>query len=255
MSGRTFFVGGNWKMNGSQESIQTLLASLSGASLASNVEVVVAPPTLYVSQVVATLKEAGAEGRVAVAGQNAYTVAKGAFTGEISPEMLKDVGASWVILGHSERRDIFKESDEFVAAKVKHALAANMGVILCCGEKLEERQAGNTEKVVFRQLKAVVDVLKPEDWKNIVIAYEPVWAIGTGVVATPEQAQEVHEAIRKWLVKTVSAGVSQETRIIYGGSVAANNCRELGKKADIDGFLVGGASLKPEFAQIVNARL
>lgn len=165
--------------------------------------------------------------------------------------MLKDVGADWVIIGHSERRAIFGESDELVAEKTAFALAEGMKVIACIGETLQEREAGQTEAVVFRQMKAIAAQVK--DWTNVVVAYEPVWAIGTGKTASPAQAQDVHAALRKWLVDNVSADVSASLRIQYGGSVTAANCRELGSQPDIDGFLVGGASLKPEFVQIVNA--
>lgn len=166
--------------------------------------------------------------------------------------MLKEVGADWVILGHSERRAIFGESDQLVAEKVAFALAEGMKVIACIGETLAEREAGQTEAVVFRQTQAIADVVK--DWSNVVIAYEPVWAIGTGKTASPAQAQEVHAALRKWFTEKVSPEVSDSIRIQYGGSVTAANCRELASQPDIDGFLVGGASLKPEFVQIVNAR-
>lgn len=166
--------------------------------------------------------------------------------------MLKDVGADWVILGHSERRQIFGETDELVAEKTAFALAEGLKVIACIGETLSEREAGQTEAVVFRQMKALSAQVK--DWTNVVVAYEPVWAIGTGKTATPAQAQEVHAALRKWLVDNVSAAVSASLRIQYGGSVTAANCRELASQGDIDGFLVGGASLKPEFVQIVNAK-
>lgn len=184
--------------------------------------------------------------------QNAYKVPSGAFTGEISPAQLKDVGATWVILGHSERRQVFGESDELIAQKVVHALEQGLKVIACIGETLQEREAGQTEAVVFRQTKAFTDVIK--DWTNVVLAYEPVWAIGTGKTATPDQAQEVHGALRKWLADNVSADVASSLRIQYGGSVTAANAKELASQPDIDGFLVGGASLKPEFVQIVNAR-
>ena len=145
-----------------------------------------------------------------------------------------------------------KESDGFVASKTKYALGEGIGVILCCGETLEQREAGKTTEVVMAQLNAVAKEVK--DWSKIVVAYEPVWAIGTGKVATTEQAQEVHAAIRKWLAETVGGKAAEETRVIYGGSVSEKNCRELAKEADIDGFLVGGASLKPQFVDIINAK-
>ena len=147
---------------------------------------------------------------------------------------------------------ILQESDAFVASKTKFALDGGIGVILCCGETLEQREAGKTEDVVLAQLGAVARQVK--DWSKIVVAYEPVWAIGTGKVATTEQAQEVHHAIRQWMGKEVGQKVAEETRIIYGGSVSEKNCRELAKEADIDGFLVGGASLKPAFVDIINAK-
>lgn len=179
---------------------------------------------------------------IEVAAQNVYDKPNGAYTGEISVSHLKDSNVNWVILGHSERRTILKESDEVVASKTKFATENGVSVIWCCGESLEEREAGKTVDVVTKQLEALK--AKISDWSKIVIAYEPIWAIGTGKVATTEQAQEVHKAIRDWL-KNVSPKVADETRILYGGSVTEKNCGELSKQADIDGFLVGGASLKP----------
>jgi len=244
---RKFCVGGNWKMNGSKESITELAKILTTGPLDPNVEVIVGCPAVYISFARSLLPAS-----ISVAGQNAYKVKSGAFTGEIAPAQLKDVGADWVILGHSERRQIFGETDELVAEKTAFALAEGLKVIACIGETLQEREAKQTEAVVFRQMKALAAQVK--DWTNVVVAYEPVWAIGTGKTATPEQAQEVHAALRKWLVENVSAAVSASLRIQYGGSVTAANCRELGSQADIDGFLVGGASLKPEFVDIVNAK-
>jgi triosephosphate isomerase len=209
---------------------------------------VVAPPFVYLSQVVQGLTGTS----IQVAGQNAYDKEKGAYTGEVSPAMLKDVGAQWVILGHSERRSIFGESDELVARKVVHALQTGLGVIFCCGETLEERDADQTFAVVSRQLNALTSTVT--NWDAVVVAYEPVWAIGTGKVATPEQAQAVHAQIRQWLAENVNASVAEATRIIYGGSVTAANCAILAQQTDVDGFLVGGASLKPEFTTIMQAK-
>lgn len=175
----------------------------------------------------------------------------GAFTGEISVSQLVDSGISWTILGHSERRTIIQEADHFVAAKTKAALDGGLGVILCCGETLEQREADKTMDVILAQLSAVAKEVT--DWSKIVIAYEPVWAIGTGKTASNEQAQEVHHAIRAWLAKDVGHRTGAETRIIYGGSVSEKNCKDLAKQPDIDGFLVGGASLKPAFIDIINA--
>ncbi|XP_040217102.1 triosephosphate isomerase isoform X2 [Rana temporaria] len=166
--------------------------------------------------------------------------------------MIKDVGVTWVILGHSERRHVFGESDELIGQKVQHALSEGVGVIACIGEKLDQREAGITEKVVAEQTKFIADNVK--DWSKVVLAYEPVWAIGTGKTATPQQAQDVHAKLREWLKAHVSDQVAQSVRIIYGGSVTGGTCKELASQPDIDGFLVGGASLKPEFIEIINAK-
>uniref|UniRef100_A0AAF5CZL2 Triosephosphate isomerase n=2 Tax=Strongyloides stercoralis TaxID=6248 RepID=A0AAF5CZL2_STRER len=246
-SQRKFFVGGNWKMNGDKTTIDGILNFLNGYTDDGKVDVVVCPPAPYLVYVKEHLKNG-----VKVAAQNCYKVPKGAFTGEVSPAMLNDLDIKYVVLGHSERRHIFGESDVLIAEKTKHALESGLTVIFCVGEKLEEREAGKTKDVNFRQLQALIDLGVSFD--NIVIAYEPVWAIGTGKTATPEQAQEVHMWIRQFLKEKVSPDTANKTRIIYGGSVTAGNCVELGKKEDIDGFLVGGASLKPEFIQIINAR-
>ncbi|KAF2403270.1 Triosephosphate isomerase [Trichodelitschia bisporula] len=244
---RQFFVGGNFKMNGSKASIKDIITNLNNAKLDPNVEVVISPPTLYLSYARELLRP-GLE----VAAQNVFDKPNGAFTGEISVDQLKDTGITWVILGHSERRVLLQEDDAFVASKTKTALAGGLGVILCCGESLEQREAGETIKVVMSQLGAVA--AKVNDWSKIVIAYEPIWAIGTGKVATTEQAQEVHAAIRDWLKNHVSSTAADNTRILYGGSVTEKNSGELAKQPDIDGFLVGGASLKPAFVDIINAQ-
>lgn len=234
-------------MNGLKSSIGTICKTLSGGPLDPNTEVVIGCPSIYLGQVRELLPAT-----IGVAAQNCYKVPSGAFTGEISPAMIKDVGADWVILGHSERRQIFGESDQLIGEKIAHALAENLKVIACIGETLQEREAGKTEEVVFRQTQVIASFVK--DWTNVVIAYEPVWAIGTGKTATPQQAQEVHAALRKWFADKVSPQVSEQIRIQYGGSVTAANCKELASQPDIDGFLVGGASLKPEFIEIINAR-
>ncbi|XP_011626097.1 triosephosphate isomerase, chloroplastic [Amborella trichopoda] len=242
-----FFVGGNWKCNGTKESISKLVSDLNNAELEQDVDVVVAPPFVYIDQVKTSLTD-----RIEVSAQNSWVGKGGAFTGEISVEQLKDIGCKWVILGHSERRHVIGEDDQFIGKKAAYALSENLKVIACIGEKLEEREAGKTFDVCFQQMKAFADNIP--SWDDVVIAYEPVWAIGTGKVATPQQAQDVHMAVRDWLKKNVSAEVASKTRIIYGGSVNGSNCAELAKQEDIDGFLVGGASLKgPEFAVIVNS--
>ncbi|PYH40193.1 triose-phosphate isomerase TPI1 [Aspergillus saccharolyticus JOP 1030-1] len=247
---RQFFVGGNFKMNGTAESITSIIKNLNDAKLDESVEVVISPPSLYLL----TAREAVSD-KIGVASQNVFDKPNGAFTGEISVEQLRDAKINWTIIGHSERRVILKESDEFIARKVKAAVDGGVSVIFCIGETLEEREANKTIDVVTRQLNAVAKELTKEQWSKVVIAYEPVWAIGTGKVATTEQAQEVHAAIRKWLADAISAEAAENTRIIYGGSVSEKNCRELAKEADVDGFLVGGASLKPAFVDIINARL
>jgi triosephosphate isomerase len=186
-----------------------------------------------------------------------YDSDTGAFTGEVSAEMLEDLRIPWVILGHSERRNLFNESNEFVGKKVAHARFHGLSVIVCVGETLEERESGKTMDVIFAQLKAVateIDDKEHSSWgSQVVIAYEPIWAIGTGKVATPEQVQDVHAKIRQWLADNVSEEVAKATRIQYGGSVNAGNCSELARLSDIDGFLVGGASLKgDDFVKICN---
>lgn len=246
-SNRKFFVGGNWKMNGNKQSIDGICQFLNESGCNPNTEVVVAPPAIYLEYVRQKLDQ-----RIGVSAQNCYKVASGAFTGDNSAEMVKDVGCGWVILGHSERRHVFGESDQLVGEKVAFSLKTGLSVIPCVGEKLDEREAGQTTNVCFRQLKAIAD--NTSDWSRVVIAYEPVWAIGTGKTATPAQAQEVHAEIRKWLAENVSRDVAASVRILYGGSVTADNCRELASQPDIDGFLVGGASLKPDFIKIINAR-
>uniref|UniRef100_V9KUX9 Triosephosphate isomerase n=2 Tax=Callorhinchus TaxID=7866 RepID=V9KUX9_CALMI len=245
--GRKFFVGGNWKMNGDKKSLGELICAMNKAKVSAETEVVCGAPAVYIE-----FARKHLDAKFAVAAQNCYKVQKGAFTGEISPAMIKDCGATWVILGHSERRHVFGESDELIGQKVSHALGEGLGVVACIGEKLDEREAGITEKVVFAQTKVIADNVK--DWTHVVLAYEPVWAIGTGKTASPQQAQEVHEKLRLWLKENVSEAVANSVRIIYGGSVTGGTCKELASKADVDGFLVGGASLKPEIIEIINAK-
>ena len=201
-------------------------------------EVVISPPYLHLMLARDSIRK-----DVEVAAQNVFDKPDGAFTGEISVSQLVDCGTTWVILGHSERRTILGESDKIVASKCKYAINNGLNVIWCCGESLEQRENGETVDVVTRQLEALRAEIS--DWSKIVIAYEPIWAIGTGKVATTEEAQEVNASIRSYLESSVSEKTANETRILYGGSVNAKNCGELSKQPDIDGFLVGGASLKP----------
>ncbi|KAL1535610.1 Triosephosphate isomerase, cytosolic [Salvia divinorum] len=246
--GRKFFVGGNWKCNGNTEEVKKIVASLNAAQVPSQdvVEVVVSPPYVFLPLVKESLRS-----DFHIAAQNCWVKKGGAYTGEVSAEMLVDLNVPWVILGHSERRALLNESSEFVGDKVAYALSKGLKVIACIGETLEQREAGTTVDVVASQTKAIAE--KISDWTNVVLAYEPVWAIGTGKVASPAQAQEVHVELRKWLKANVNADVAASTRIIYGGSVNGGNCKDLASQPDIDGFLVGGASLKPEFIDIIKS--
>ncbi|UJR22768.1 hypothetical protein I4U23_025800 [Adineta vaga] len=248
-SGRRFFVGGNWKMNYSKAILEKVNEALSKTKDAE-VDIVCAPPALFIKDFVAS-KPA----HVQVAAQNCYHAKEGAFTGELSPEMIKEAGCNWVILGHSERRTLFNESDEFLQKKIDYVLnKTDVNVIACIGETLQERESGKTNEVVERQVKAYQEKIANNQYDRVVIAYEPVWAIGTGKVASPQQAQEVHEHLRKFIEKNSNADIAKQIRIIYGGSVSGSNCKELAQQGDIDGFLVGGASLKPEFEQICKSR-
>ncbi|MBW0490941.1 hypothetical protein O181_030656 [Austropuccinia psidii MF-1] len=237
-------------MNGTLDSLQEIVKVLNDADLNPNAEVVIAPPALYLLPV----RDAAKKG-IQVGAQNGYLEKSGAFTGEISFSQLVDAKIPYVILGHSERRALFHEDSDFVGAKTGAALAANLSVIACIGESLSERESGKTIPVVESQLEGIKKGIEKhgQKWDRVVVAYEPVWAIGTGKVATPQQAQEVHKAIREWFKVNVNVEVSDTIRIIYGGSVNGKNCEELSREQDIDGFLVGGASLKPEFVQIVNS--
>ena len=237
------FVAGNWKMHGSKASILSLVTGLnSQADQLGNVDVAICPPAIYIDYTNRSL----AENSISVGAQNiAEEPVQGAFTGEISVEMLKDFNCRYVILGHSERRAIYGETDSEIAQKVKVALKAGVTPILCVGETLEERESGVMEQVIAKQLDVVLDEVGIESFDNIVIAYEPVWAIGTGVTASPAQAQEVHAFIRGKLAELNSA-VAQRVIIQYGGSVKPDNAKELFGQADIDGGLIGGASLNAD---------
>lgn len=251
-SKRKLVVGGNWKCNGTQASVSELVSGLNKAVKDSpeffdKVEVIVAPPLLHLAAVKTSLNP-----KIKVAAQNCHFGGTGAFTGEVAADQLVDLGIEWVILGHSERRAtpesgyglMGNESNELVAKKVKYAVSKGLNVMACIGETLDQREAGSTLDVCKAQLKAIADVLTVEEWSKIVIAYEPVWAIGTGKSATKEDAQAVHAGIRGFLAVAVSPDVAANTRIQYGGSVSPDNCSDLGAQPDIDGFLVGGASLK-----------
>jgi triosephosphate isomerase len=243
------FIGGNWKCNGTKKTLEELIEKFNKAALDPRaVDVVIAPAAIHVDLVQRALKK-----EFAVSAQNCSQFANGAFTGEISAAMLKDFGVPWVIIGHSERRKLFGDTDSVVGAKVKIAQETGLHVIACLGETEDERKDNKTMEVVLRQLKAIVDNIS--DWSRVVIAYEPVWAIGTKLTATPAQAEEVHAELRASLAKLCKQGVAENTRIIYGGSVAPNNCDALLAEKNIDGFLVGGASLKEDFLSIIAAPL
>lgn len=246
---RRFFVGGNWKMNFSKAIVERVNEALNKTKDVE-VDIVCAPPALFIKEFLDSKPS-----HVQVAAQNCYHAKEGAFTGEISPEMIKEIGCTWVILGHSERRTLFNEDDEFLKKKIDYVLnKTDLGVIACIGETLAERESGKTNEVVERQVKAYQEKIALDQYDRVVIAYEPVWAIGTGKVATPAQAQEVHDHLRKFIATNTNADIANKVRIIYGGSVSGGNCKELAQQPDIDGFLVGGASLKPEFEQICKSR-
>ncbi len=237
---RRKFIGGNWKMNGSRDEAALLINGLvTGLAGFDGADVVVFPSFVYLSQV----KELLSDSPIAFGGQNMSQFDQGAYTGEISGPMLKEMGCRYVLVGHSERRQIFGESSELIAEKFEAALNHRLTPVLCVGETREEREANQTEQVVLEQLNAVISAVGIEALARSVIAYEPVWAIGTGLTATPDQAQEVHVFIRKTLALQ-SKIVAQEIRIIYGGSVKADNAAEIFSMPDVDGGLVGGASLK-----------
>ncbi len=244
-------IAGNWKMyKMHDEAVNTALALKSLVSNANHCEVVIAPVFTALKTVADRLEGSN----VKIAAQNCSTKQEfGAQTGEVLAAMLKDVGCEYVIVGHSERRQFYHESDIFVNEKTKAALAAGLTAIVCVGEALEMRQAGKAENIVKSQLEGALDGLTVSDMERIIIAYEPVWAIGTGQTATPQQAQEMHAFIRNVLAANHGRATAENTRILYGGSVKPENIAQLMSETDIDGALVGGASLEAEsFAKIVN---
>lgn len=238
---RQTLVAGNWKMNGSRDSIKTLLDGIkAGVSEVTSAEMAVCCPAVFIADVSAQLEGSA----IAFGGQDISVHDSGAYTGEIAGPMWNDFACKYVIIGHSERRTYHNESDELVAEKFEAARRAGLVPLFCIGETLEEREGGVTEEVVSRQVKAVIDRLGVEVLGEGVIAYEPVWAIGTGVTATPQQAQDTHAAIRN-MIAGYSQDVADKIQILYGGSMNAGNAADLLACADIDGGLIGGASLKP----------
>jgi triosephosphate isomerase len=252
VSARRFVVGGNWKANGTPESVKQLVEELNKGKIDQDIEkevdVVCAAPFVFLSQVAKDLRPG-----YKVAAQNMWNQQPGAWTGETPAKMLTDMGIEWVVLGHSERRESCGETSQVVADKTKFAVDAGLHSITCIGEKLDARESGMTFDVLGEQMKPLAAELDEKDWAKVVLAYEPVWAIGTGMTATPEQAEETHAFLRNWLKDNVSEKVANEMRIQYGGSVNAGNSFELSGKPNIDGFLVGGASLQAEsFTKIIN---
>ena len=247
---RTPLIAGNWKMNGTRDSVAELLQGIvAGADAVSGADILVCPSFVFLSQAQALIGSSP----VALGAQDLYVEQGGAYTGEISGPMLKDMGCGYVIVGHSERRALMGERDDIVARKFAAAQAEGLIPILCVGETLEERQSDSTLNVIGSQFSAVVDAVGIEAFAQAVVAYEPVWAIGTGETASPEQAQEVHAALRGMAAKR-SARIAADLRLLYGGSVKAANAADLFSMSDIDGGLIGGASLEAgEFLAICNA--
>ena len=246
---RRRIIAGNWKMNMVPSEAVKLVETLKPLVNNDDVDVVYCVPAIDIVPVVEAVKGTN----VAVGAENFYTEDKGAFTGEISAPMLVDAGVKYVIMGHSERRDIFGEDDIMINAKVKKAFAAGLSPILCCGESLALRKAGTYKEWIERQITWDLSGVTADQVKNLVIAYEPIWAIGTGETATADQAEEVCGFIRELIAKLYDDATAEAVRIQYGGSMNAGNAAELLSKPNIDGGLIGGASLKPDFGQIVNA--
>ncbi|MCH7557166.1 MAG: triose-phosphate isomerase [Planctomycetes bacterium] len=250
------FVAGNWKMNTDSytgvELAERIASGAMEAAASGSVTVVVCPPFVYLQSVTKALSASS----IGVGAQDVYYEPKGAFTGEISPSMLKDIGCTYCLCGHSERRHVIGETDELINKKVTASIVGGLLPILCVGELLSEREASQTNVVVTRHLKNGLAGLSAEKVSAVTIAYEPVWAIGTGLTATPQQAQEVHNFIRKLLGQMYNDQLAEEIRILYGGSAKPNNAAELMGQPDIDGLLVGGASLKADdFLAIIQAAI
>jgi len=247
---RKHIVAGNWKMNNDLAETRALIGQLAAQSKTSDAEVMIAPSFVCLG----TALKHSAELDIEVVAQNMHYAANGAYTGEVSAAMLKGIGVQTVILGHSERRAYYNETDNDLAKKVATALSNEMRVIFCFGEELEDRQAGKHFDVVASQLTNALFHLEESNWGDIVLAYEPVWAIGTGETASPDQAQEMHAFIRQTIASKFGDAVANNVTILYGGSVKPNNAKEIFSKPDVDGGLIGGASLKAEdFFAIVNA--
>ena len=246
---RKRIIAGNWKMNMTPSQAVKLCEELKPLVVNDDVDVVYCVPAIDIVPVVEAVKGTN----VQVGAENFYIEDKGAYTGEISAPMLVDAGVKYVIIGHSERREYFKEDDAFLNKKVKKAIASGLTPILCCGETLEQREMGVTMDWIRLQIKSDLAGVAADDVKNLVIAYEPIWAIGTGKTATSDQAEEVCKGIRELIAEVYDTDTAEAVRIQYGGSMNAGNAKELLAKPNIDGGLIGGASLKAEFGQVVNA--
>ena len=247
---RKKIVAGNWKMNNDLAATNTLISELIKKEKKANAEVIIAPTFVNLLEASKRLKDSS----IKVAAQNMHFANHGAYTGEISATMLKSVGVNTVILGHSERREFFSEDDNLLKQKIDKALDEGMQIIFCFGEKWEDRSIGKHFMVVESQIKNALFHLKNENWKSIVLAYEPVWAIGTGQTASPEQAQEMHAFIRNLVKENYNSTISEDVSILYGGSVKPENAKEIFCKNDVDGGLIGGAALNADnFIAIVNA--
>ena len=240
---------GNWKMNTTVSQGLELYRALGANDIPNNVEVIVGAPFIHLGALLAAKNEL-----IKIAAQNCHFENSGAYTGEISPSMLSDMGVDYVILGHSERREYFNEDNALLAKKLNAALANNLKVIFCCGEPLDVRKAGRQNSFVSKQLEEGLFHLSAAQLSNVVIAYEPIWAIGTGETASPEQAQEMHAHIRSLLTSKYGNDSAQATSILYGGSVKPGNAKEIFGQKDVDGGLVGGASLKSDsFGEIIHS--
>ena len=247
---RKKIVAGNWKMNKNLQEGVALAKELTEVVKNPNCGVIICTPFIHLASVAEIVKDSAIE----LGAENCADKEKGAYTGEVSAEMVKSTGAQWVILGHSERREYYNETPEILKKKVQLALANGLKVLFCIGETLEEREANKQNEVVKAELAGSVFNLSAEEWKNIVIAYEPIWAIGTGKTATAEQAEEIHAYIRSCVAEVYGQEVADDTTILYGGSCKASNAPELFAKPDIDGGLIGGASLKAaDFKGIIDA--
>lgn len=252
---RKRIVAANWKMNKTLEEVKSFIVdfknSINSEDLSDEKQVVISTPYIYLTTLVHELKDFP---YVSIAAQNCHTEDKGAYTGEVSAQQLQSIGVTHVILGHSERREYFQESDEIVLQKIKKALEYNLTPIFCCGEALDERENGTYKEFILQQLEASIFKLDESDIQRITIAYEPIWAIGTGNTASVEQAQEIHSAIRTWIAEKYGNDIAQNMSILYGGSCNPTNASSIFSQEDVDGGLIGGASLQVvDFEQIITA--